>query len=310
MKGKSILLVPSTNGLGHARRLLHLVKNWNTFDKISMLLTKVQYEHLEMELKQVLSDNFELKILFYDGVGLDGYAHIRNPKHPSNLDPDIVSEFSNAEIVVSDNCIWTLYFRSDTVLLGHFLWHDVLPLSASTADKSALLTLEFERDLLSRVETILGLKAFTFGQMLDLVGSNSILFPSYFSENLRKPIGNEIWYSQGTTGLNTHNVSQDFGLEIIPKETYRLHESPFLPKGVMGRPGLGTIRDCVEFQVPFFPTYAGYDIELDNNSQVIKSLPGIEKYLKIGSRSYMFLEIFKDALIGETAFGEFSARLK
>jgi hypothetical protein len=310
MKDKTILLIPSTNGLGHARRLLHLVKNWNVSGKITMLLTKVQYEHLEMELKQVLRVNFELKILFYEGIGLDGYANLRNPKHPTSLDQEIVSEFSNAQIIISDNCIWPLYFRSDSVLLGHFLWHDVLPLSVSRADKSALAILELEKDLLSRVRNVLGLKAFTFGQMSGLVSSNLILFPNYFNGDWRKPLSDEIWYSQGTTGLNTMNVSQDFGSDVILKETYRILESPSLPKGVMGRPGLGTIRDCVEFQVPFFPTYSGNDIELKNNSQVIESLPGIEKDIKVGSRSYTFREIFKDALIGETTFSEFNARLK
>jgi hypothetical protein len=309
MTKQSALLIPSTNGLGHARRLIHLVKNWKEFSRFCILLTKQQHLLLEAELSQILDVNFQVEILIYKGIGLDGFKHLDNPIHPENLDRNIVSELKRSKFVFSDNCIWPLYYRRDIILIGHFLWHDVLPLSNLSGKKLTEDVLGFEKKLLEDMRNTFGLEAFTFGKMLSIVEKKKILLPAYFNVDNGRTINEEIWHSQGTTGLNMIDSNEFSQLNVIPRETHRLKETLNLPKGVIGRPGLGTIRDCIEFQVPFFPAYSGADIELNNNAEVFEGLPGMTNNILVNGQLYKFRRILKEGLIGETSFSELSAKL-
>jgi|LauGreSBDMM110SN_4_FD.fasta_scaffold09158_2 hypothetical protein len=309
MRLRTLFLIPSTNGLGHARRLIHLVKEWSEFNDILILLTPTQTNQLEEEIAQVLGVNYKVTILKYDGLGLDGYSHQSSPNHPISLDQDCTRKIMDAELVISDNCIWPLYLRPDTVLLGHFSWHDVLPLLSTTKQGIVREIFDLEDVLLKSAKHVIAIKSFTFGKFANYVNSGSILFPIYKTDSKKKPEIQEIWYSKGTTGLNSVEFSTMSSYKLLNRETYFLSNSESIPLGVIGRPGLGTIRDCIEFEVPFSPLYSGTDVELQHNVKVLERASLSETQLQVGVNSYIFHRFSKKSLIGATSFADFNARL-
>jgi hypothetical protein len=310
MKLRTLFLIPSTNGLGHARRLIHLVKEWHEFENILILLTTTQTKQLNEEIVQVLGVNFSVTVLNYDGIGLDGYRHQTSPNHPNSLDIEHVKKIKSAELVISDNCVWPLHFRPNAVLLGHFSWHDVLPLLRTTKLGNVMQILELEEMLMENARNVIAIKSFSFGKFARYVNSGSILFPLYNSNSTKKPKNDQIWYSKGTTGLNSVELSYMNSYTLLDRETYLLSNSESVPVGVIGRPGLGTIRDCIEFEVPFCPMYSGVDAELQNNTQVVEKISLFKTQLQLTENPHIFHGFSKKDLIGATSFADFNARLK
>jgi hypothetical protein len=95
--------------------------------------------------------------------------------------------------------------------------------------------------------------------------------------SLRSRAKTEVWYAKGTTGLNRihsntlENELREHGLEMKTRETHRFSDSG-LPTLVLGRPGLGTIRDCLALSVPFLPYWVGEDPELSRNQDTMKKV--------------------------------------
>jgi UDP:flavonoid glycosyltransferase YjiC (YdhE family) len=61
-------------------------------------------------------------------------------------------------------------------------------------------------------------------------------------------------------------------LGIVERETYEFAEFKEKPKLVLGRPGLGTIRDCLATGIPFLPIWDKLDPELNSNTNHLVNL--------------------------------------
>ena len=103
-------------------------------------------------------------------------------------------------------------------------------------------------------------------------GENMMInLPRYHSDILADKNKNEtteIWLSQGTTNLLDKsalslNLLKELG--ITERETYEFAESKGKPSLVIGRPGLGTRRDCLAMGIPFLPIWDKMDPELNSN---------------------------------------------
>ena len=46
-----------------------------------------------------------------------------------------------------------------------------------------------------------------------------------------------------------------------------MKKTSVLPALVLGRPGMGTIRDCLEVGVPFIPFGSDFNVELESNNK-------------------------------------------
>lgn len=302
----SIFLIPSTNGLGHARRLIHLVKYWNEFKRIKLLLSPKQNLTLKSEINDVLASNFEVKIILYEGFGLDGYAHLSKPSLPEFANPTFFEDLHKASIVISDNCIWPLQFRSDCIIFGHFLWHDVFKKEMQIGNVEFREVMDREQKLLERIKYAIGLKQFSFGEFDDITSDRKISFPLYYEYKKEKPRENEIWYASGTTGMNRIERDSLIGDGIVFKESFELNLSDYLPQAIIGRPGLGTLRDCIEWNVPFGPLYSGQDVELWNNERVIQKYCKRRTSLTLKSAVCEVYEFESGQFIRQTSYAEFA----
>lgn len=131
MTNSSIALLIANNGLGHARRALSVLKR---------LLTMVS----SLEATVVASEQ-TLKMLTSPGQRNEFFSPPRTSVHvvqggvtwpvPEDLykrslkwieDVSRLDQVWNAHLVVSDNYSEVLAIRSDAVLMGSFLWSDVL----------------------------------------------------------------------------------------------------------------------------------------------------------------------------------------
>jgi hypothetical protein len=98
------------------------------------------------------------------------------------------------------------------------------------------------------------------------------------------PRTDKIWVALGTTGLHTNLLGKYSNLKnrLVPLESYMLHHASRLPMAVIGRPGLGTIRDCLSSGTVFIPFHNLLDIELDNNVETLKRLQLLPRFFSSG----------------------------
>jgi hypothetical protein len=286
-----------------------LVKNWEEFREVILLLEVRQKELLENELVEVLRPNKDCKVMVYEGLGLDGFSHMENPNPIESLDPNILYELMQAELVISDNCIWPLFYRPDTVLVGHFFWHDIFHFSKFKGNYSLGKFVKFERLLIEKARTVIGIENFVFGDFKNRAEGKSIFLPEYCGALPAKSKSNEIWYSVGSTGLNLSDMKSLVGESIQRRESFELTKASLHPKAIFGRPGLGTIRDCIEFDIPFFPVYTGYNEELKRNTYVLFEKARKTDRISVNGKEFETLLFKRKEFIKNTSWNNFSAMI-
>ena len=184
-----------------------------------------------------------------------------------------MDEIEQSDFIISDNSIWPLQITESVILMAQFLWLDYWRRSNSDEEtalekvetalckraKVRLASPSFQIESQSIPESrTLPLKLFRYGHDLE-VGE--------------KPTRKEIWLVGGTTGLNRHSEELPKvlpgGFDLVPRETFLLSKSSYRPAAVVGRPGLGSIRDAIGSGIPFLPLWTGEDFELAHNSKVL-----------------------------------------
>jgi len=257
-----ITLVASQNGFGHARRTYELGKIFNDKKiKVKILLSKQQINLIKME---PLSKNLDFFIAS-ESFGIDGYVKNKSvTKMP--YDTKKIIESSNA--VICDNSLWPTEYNSNVYIHGHFLWHQVL--------------IDLDTDILQNELSLLQRSKIWFRNYnfkLDkqtLYQKNAEIVDvrcmRYELDHLLRDLPvkkNEIWICGGTL-IKNKKLVKDLGLSshnFIVKyfETYQMINLGYKPKFVLGRPGFGTIRDCLAAGVQFFPLNVNFDLEMQSN---------------------------------------------
>lgn len=265
-------LVASSNGLGHARRLLHLVEaflrlNINT----SLFISQRQVDLLDREIRELkLTD---LKIVFIDCYGLDG-IDLENAKSLSQVPIEVGHQISDCNFIISDNCLWPALFTNNLYLLGHFdwitYWSRTQPKSPHLREKLHELTTQ-ELPLQSGVVKWFQTRDFVLDDLLN-IQRVPIPLLRYQSDQEQGDIrGDDVWFAMGTTvnHLDAGVLGPRFGQR---RETWLIFSSLAKPKLVIGRAGLGTIRDCLASTTPFLPIASNNDPELSHNVAVLERL--------------------------------------
>lgn len=268
----SVGLVASQNGLGHARRLIHFSAAFEELGyEISLYLSCRQVMALSKEIREVCSNT---KVFEIEHHGLDGPA--QNQSMVREVPVFLQRQFRNFDFVLSDNLTWPGSFLDTFVLMGHFSWIDYWRLRHSNQG------LEVSNAFLHASKISNWYTPVDFSQLpTRLTEIERIEIPlSRYMFDPKSPHNLDITsvsFSNGTTGLNHSDLSElrlelkKIKLELTTRESYSFHQnqSPIL---TLGRPGLGTIRDCLAFGIPFLPYWVGDDPELSNNETTLKRL--------------------------------------
>lgn len=273
---KQIGLVSSINGLGHARRLTQLALSLNQIGYQSILFaTKKQINKLVPELNKLG------KVVNYVEItshGIDGPGWMRNGCLVESPSDNVIRLLHECDLVISDNSIWPIKFNSNFVLFGHFNWLNYWDIKDKQIFSGELKEIYLEEVmLLSRIKTAFQFKTFHFSGSFDPKTIIPIKLLKYESDkDFPKMVNSKsIWMSAGTTELNRYpylNKIKKYKYKIEPIETFKLIGSAQKPLAVIGRPGLGTIRDCLAAGIIFIPYLSEYDPELNSNILSLKNL--------------------------------------
>lgn len=263
----SSLLIASANGLGHARRLFYIHHEFLKQGIDSELVVNTfQFDKCKIEFPKKTLD----KVLISNAkFGLDGPHATFNEKEDSDA---ILRKICKAENILSDNLIWPASFNPNVFIHGHFTWVDYWRKIRDTQSIAPSPEFEFEESLEKKIMAWFASTKFIFPQSFltsKLIPMPLIRYPNDINFETFERNWTEIWVSVGTTrdeafsGLDsTLETLKNLGYRIRRQETNRFHDFRTLPGLVIGRPGLGTIRDCLASGTAFLP------VRNDNQSNI------------------------------------------
>ncbi len=269
---EEILLVPSGNGLGHARRLVAIFNQLARQGvSCSILLSEKQNRLCSDELTNSKAGKV---IISNSRFGLDGPFANSITSEPSI---ELIKRISAARTVISDNVLWPSQYNDNVFLHGHFSWIDYWKQSCLVPPLEFQMELEsakwknirgwFKTSFFSFPETILEVKQFS----MPLIRYSS---DDQFLGYERR--WDEVWVSVGTTGdpefSKTDILEMHSGNMVLRHlETFQFHYRRELPGVVIGRPGVGTLRDCLSSNTLFISNFEdSLDPELRNNWTIMK----------------------------------------
>lgn len=267
---KTIAVYCCTNGLGHFKRVSEVAKYLSLKNKVTIYCSPKQLSKIGPveNVSYILTENN----LRWDKVVKGDYETVKDEYF--NWLEKYGPTTDKYDIVISDNIVGLLNYRSSTILMGSFLWKDVLQSKIGINEISAL-----EEELLSKYKPILITNKYVETQS---VTEYSNKLQTGFGEKRQPRIAQEIKY------LYYQSPSSDYGLgysKVVDKIA-RL-ELPYIksggnipvfpePTAIIARPGVGTITHCVINQIPLIALFSRHD------SQEIIELAEIVEKLKIG----------------------------
>ncbi len=263
-------LVASQNGLGHARRLVHFSAAFQELGyEVHLFISAFQAQNLG---KEILHISPKTKVRRIEGYGLDGPG--RKSLEVNEIPNWLQKELKECDFVVSDNLTWPGGFLDSFILMGHFSWIDYWKISNSKSD------IEIDRAFGHASKISKWYSPVDFSQIPTTLGKIvriEIPLCRYVSDPppIRHTNMAKVSFSNGTTGLNKLDESvlkRDFerlGLTLISKESHK-HMEGAIPVLTLGRPGFGTIRDCLAMGIAFLPCWEGEDPELEANQETLK----------------------------------------
>jgi len=204
----------------------------------------------------------------------------------------------NADIVISDNLVGALNIRSDTVLMGSFLWSDIL--EQAYHSRSAIQKfVEWERGLLEKHNPqMLCLSDLAMPGVLKRTKAVPLpwMCNNYNDNNLiesKKPIisiqigftsAMRSWAAFLISSLTSINDYEFFLpqylMKYVPKENseyvkifnYAENDDYSLCDVVICRPGVGTITACIGSNTPMILVYEEENTEMEHNAKCIQKL--------------------------------------
>ncbi len=269
----SVGLIASQNGLGHARRLVHFSASFQDLGyEVFLYLSNRQIRLLSEEIRLICR---QTKICEIHTHGLDGPTCSVDQvlEIPERLSTDL----RNLDFIVSDNVTWPGSVSDSFILMGHFSWIDYWGTKDLNNFRSSIKQSIAETRRISKWFTP---KDFSHVPVeMKHIETVEIPLSRYKTDESapRHRSNSEIWHSIGTTGLNQFNTNgleadlRKLGLDMKTRETHDFRSSK-LPALVLGRPGLGTIRDCLALSLPFLPCWIGEDLELSRNQDTLKRI--------------------------------------
>jgi hypothetical protein len=307
----SVFAVVCPNGLGHFRRLaevLHRLAQLQPTVRFTLVCELWQRER--MKGWQVLQE--------LEWEGRARWVHgLLTPGVKWSLDPSVYADgrliswldrlhgvdgLADADLVLSDNLPGLLALRSDAVLMGSFLWSDVLgdayPRQAQVSEFVA-----WERELLARWRPpMLCVAAMAMPGVLERTSAvplswmrsgprpGPVAFPATRRPRVALLFGDSAAPEPLAVELTSALLSRKVAVALPPRLYGRFHDRPDVTRFgfseadylacdlAVCRPGMGAIHDCVFHRLPMVLASEAGNAELGHNGRRVESL-GIGVYL-------------------------------
>ena len=301
---KKIFAIICENGLGHFRRavgLLFELKKRMPECEIEVVCERWQIERTSDWDKTEL---FSLPgVTVHEGIVANG---VRWDKNEEYYQPNILSAWEErlialpglmeADLVISDNLATVLKYRSDAIVMGSFLWSDVM-LEQFPENPEVI---RFAKEEISVMETAHPQMICVKGMVMPVVEklAHPIIIP-WFGQSPKfiKPSWNggklKIGLLTGVSdeGLGLTNWLLDHITDfenfhfVIPHQLYvKKAENPqlspfyFQPEDfqscdlVLARPGICTLTDCLTASTPLLMFYESGNKEMTHNARQVEKM--------------------------------------
>ena len=278
MKNYRIALIACSNGHGHVRRLSFLAKYLSNYEIIVDLYA---------ELKKVLKflnreSSSNINLINFDTQTTE--KDFKLGKHKNWLKK--INKINEYDLVISDNLLDILEIRPDALIMASFFWHDTLKgISDKYITDSKILLTKYK-------PTIIGSKIFS---SVSVRKTHSFLGTGLFINNedkinfkIKKT---DLLLSYGWGGASKlqfkkiiKKIQNPYPFKTIWLEPYLYKmnmPSYFMPANYQPRmyqkllcsvirPGLGTVAECLNFNVKIFALDDECNFEIKHNSKQLK----------------------------------------
>ncbi|MCB0738878.1 MAG: hypothetical protein KDC92_15320, partial [Bacteroidetes bacterium] len=196
-----------------------------------------------------------------------------------------IPEFKNATVSISDNIAAPLEFRPDTILIGSFIWSDILPETSENKE-----VIEIERNLLVKnMPAMLHIDHFGMPALSTYTSPVSIPWVT-IKKSISSDVKNNILITSGKSGQDVERFAElaielashfpervfiDNAIaELVGSEKlqrFSFNDSDFGTLGaIVCRPGIGIITEAVTYNIPIVTFNDFNNKELDFNAQMIQ----------------------------------------
>lgn len=272
------------NGYGHLRRALFF---WNKV-KVGLDL-EIWIDHSQVETLKYFNHSLESNIVVKDFSGMITLKNIRTIgfyKKYKEFHRLIEKElrFKTSDIIVSDNTLinFNAFPKAKGYILGSFLWSD-LDLPSYIIEEEKKILRENEIDLIgiknfvsTQNKSISKHETGWFVEEIKHIHSNSkniILFTGGLGEIKKDKIFN--YFSDSRRLFPKYDIHASHKYQEILSETikFSFKESDWEKvKFCIGRPGIGTISDCINHNIPLIAIGEGSNNEISFNAKKIEEL--------------------------------------
>ncbi len=288
-----------SNGYGHLKRVLSIIPPLLELSNTISVAVFCPGSHIELAKREI---NFQpgLNLDFYsdasfneiswlnsDGISIQKYRNWQEElrKHPI---------LNKSHLIVSDNHLLPITVFPNVILMGSFLWHDVVNFRNDDVD---FLVENEKKQLLKLKPKMICLSEMAMPEVL--TKTTPIKTPwichKYSSSSIYK-VENSILITGGGTAL-INNTLAEIALKLqianralqvfVDSKIYDLlkdkKENKALKFGfsnsefaslsaVICRPGIGILTDCVRYNVPPIAINDGFNNEIHHNARRINEL--------------------------------------
>ena len=306
---KIIFFIVSPNGIGHLRRVLEVVKylsKKNFFSKCYIYVDKKLLSQVDWDRKIFFKKKNIEWIFVKKKISDDIFQnYIKNLKFLYYNE-----QFISSDIVISDNLAIPLESKKKIILMGSFLWSDIL------FKKKYKLIKKREKTLLKKYKPkMICLKAINCIKNKNIkkieinwirkktnplykVRKGILISPSKFID-----IKKTSKIIEHLLKNNKHKIFIPRSFKPLKKYFNRTYDFKFTKRDFSKilfsfcRPGLGAVEDCISNKIFMFETCKDKSAEIIHNSKVLKNMGLLNqvdnKFFKMTFKDYLSLINFK-----------------
>lgn len=292
------MFIVCPNGMGHFKRVMEVVGEILALTKlvqIAIVCQSWQKSRLNKHFSEpvrFIEDLMEpgVSYQFFDDAFFEKKKYLKWEESVAGLE-----EFQNTDLIVSDNLCGILEHHDSVMLMGSFLWMDLLEADDRYVSKEFV---EREKQLLSSyqpkmlcVEDIVmpAVRNYTKAVLLPWFAESSIATRADFIE---EPAVVTIAVLLGRTGVMDQwlkvfiSVAKEQRIVVkLPSpydkehdtESFSFNDEEFQAVDmVLCRPGIGVITDCIRNQTVMLSVFEENNTEMEHNAKAIAEILQLE----------------------------------
>lgn len=246
---KKLAFVTCSNGYGHFKRILEVAKELIDFYEVTIYCEPYQLSKFNPTLN-VTFIHPPYENIRWDKIVANRKENYREYKKWLDwIGPNLLQY----DIVVSDNVLGVLKYRTDTIIMGSFFWHEII---REKIPNSKIAKIELDL-LIQHKPVILTNKHVEIGSVKDYINKvqAGFGFKQYVNSSNREDtfiaaIRPSLDYSKGYTNF-FNNFIQEY------KDYFNIHGNIDDSRSSLYvvRPGVGIITHCIEHRVPMLCLY-------------------------------------------------------